>query len=181
MIRRLVALLPRSFRSLFGLLGLLAFLSGCGGGPIVATSTGRILYVATSNGIYGFSIMSTGTLAPISSQPLVTGSSEFLQIAATTGTPFGQNSPILLGADGSGTLSSWSISGGGGLNTTTLPAPVGCTSLTSITGTTPTLDNNYIVVLDGASTNSNIESISLSNGNCTVYSTLTTGVYPIQA
>ena len=70
---------------LLGSLLLLAsgsLLSSCGGGPTVASSTGRTLYLATTGGIYGFSIMSDGTLTPVSSSPLVTGS--YTQIAATS-------------------------------------------------------------------------------------------------
>ena len=62
------------------LLSVGALLASCGGGPTVATPTGRTLYLATTSGIYGFSIMNDGTLQALSSSPLATGS--YNQIAA---------------------------------------------------------------------------------------------------
>ncbi len=163
LIRRLFPRHPLSLRGLFGLLGLLAFLSGCGGGPIVATSTGRILYVATSSGIYGFSIMSTGTLTPISSQPLVTNSVQ--QMAVTPGIPAGQSTPLLLGTQTSGgSLLVWTVGGGGRLTTTT---SLSCSGLGSITGVTVTSDSQYVLVVDGgvpgSSTNLGLISFSTTS------------------
>ncbi len=121
----------------------------------MATSTGRILYVATTNGIYGFSIMSTGTLTPISSQPLVTNSLQ--QIAVTPGIPTGQSTPLLLGASGGGSLSVWTVGGGGGLTPTT---SLSCSGLSSITGVTVTADSQYVLVVDGKAYSSNLGLIS---------------------
>ena len=177
LIHRLVALLPRSFRSLFGLLGLLAFLSGCGGGPIVATSTGRILYVATSNGIYGFSIMSTGTLAPISSQPFVTNSVQ--QLAVTPGIPAGQSTPLLLGATEGSSLLVWTVGGGGSLTQST---SLSCSGLgsSSITGVTVTSDSQYVLVVDGGvqGPSANLGLISFSTTS--TCSTGASSIYPLQ-
>lgn len=174
LIRRLFPRHPLSLRGLFGLLGLLAFLSGCGGGPIVATSTGRILYVATSSGIYGFSIMSTGTLTPISSQPLVTNSVQ--QMAVTPGIPTGQSTPLLLGASGGGSLSVWTVGGSGRLTTTT---SLSCSGLGSITGVTVTSDSQYVLVVDGETTSpSNLGLISFSTPK--VCSPGTSSIYPLQ-
>ena len=178
LIHRLVALLPRSFRSLFGLLGLLAFLSGCGGGPIVATSTGRILYVATSNGIYGFSIMSTGTLAPVSSQPLVTNSVQ--QLAVTPGIPAGQSTPLLLGTQTSGgSLLVWTVGGSGSLTQST---SLSCSGLGSITGVTVTSDSQYVLVVDGETTSNNLGLISFSKTSaCSPgSSSSSSSFYPLQ-
>ena len=124
----------------------------------MATSTGRILYVATTNGIYGFSIMSTGTLTPISSQPLVTKSLQ--QIAVTPGIPTGQSTPLLLGASGgSSSLFVWTVGGGGSLTPTN---PLSCSGLSSITGVTVTADSQYVLVVDGKANSSNLGLISFS-------------------
>jgi len=176
LIRRLVPLLPRSFRGLLGLLGLLAFLSGCGGGPIVATSTGRILYVATSNGIYGFSIMSTGTLAPISSQPLATTSVQ--QLTVTPGIPAGQSTPLLLGTQTSGgSLLVWTVGGGGSLTQST---SLSCSNLSSITGVTVTSDSQYVLVVDGGVTSPSTNLGLISFSTPTTCSPGSSSVYPLQ-
>lgn len=180
MIRRLAHRLPLSLRGLFGLLGLLAFLSGCGGGPIVATSTGRILYVATSSGIYGFSIMSTGTLTPISSQPLVTNSIQ--QMAVTPGIPTGQSTPLLLGATGGSSLLVWTVGGSGRLtqSTSLSCSPSGSSSSLTITGVTVTSDSQYVLVVDGTSPSSNLGLISFSTPtNCSI-GLSSASFYPLQ-
>ena len=180
MIRRLFPRHPLSLRCLFGLLGLLAFLSGCGGGPIVATSTGRILYVATSNGIYGFSIMSTGTLTPISSQPLVTNPVQ--QMAVTPGIPTAQSTPLLLGATGGSSLLVWTVGGSGRLtqSTSLSCSPSGSSSSLTITGVTVTSDSQYVLVVDGTSPSSNLGLISFSTPtNCSIGSS-SSSFYPLQ-
>ena len=141
----------------------------------MATSTGRILYVATTNGIYGFSIMSTGTLTPISSQPLVTNSLQ--QIAVTPGIPTGQSTPLLLGASGGGSLSVWTVGGGGGLTPTT---SLSCSGLNPITGVTVTADSQYVVVVDetSSSPSPNLGLIAFSKtSSC---STGSSSFYPLQ-
>lgn len=160
---------------LLGSLLLLAsgsLLSSCGGGPTVASSTGRTLYLATTGGIYGFSIMSDGTLAPVSSSPLVTGS--YNQIAATSGT-----SPILIGANGGTSLTTWSASGGGLGSPSTLSLS-GCSNMTGATGVAVTSDNNYVLVVNGGGTTNNIGSMAISGGSCVEKNTLTSSVYPVQ-
>ena len=177
MIRRLVPPAARTFRALSALLGLLVLLSGCGGGPKVAAPTGRILYVATANGIYGFSIMSTGTLSPLSSQPLVT-TSGLEQIAATPGIPTGQSTPLLLGATGSASLSAWTIGGSGTLTPAT-SLSLSCSVVSPITGVTVTSDSQYVLVVDGTSnSSSNLGLISFSKtGTCSPGSA---SIYPLQ-
>lgn len=158
---------------LLGSLLLLAsgsLLSSCGGGPTVASSTGRTLYLATTGGIYGFSIMSDGTLTPVSSSPLVTGS--YTQIAATSA-----SSPTLIGANGTGSLTTWSTSGGGLASPSTLSLS-GCSGMTA-TGVAVTSDNNYALVVNGAATTNNIGSLPLSGGSCVEKSTVTAS-YPVQ-
>ena len=175
----------RLLRALTGLFGLLIVLSGCGGGPIVPTATGRFLYVATSSGIYGFSIMSTGTLSPLSTQPLVQNTGLF-QIAATPGIPAGQSGPLLLGATGDSSVSVWTVGGGGSLTQTT---PIGCSGssgLGAITGLAVTSDSQYLVVVDGnsggGSSSDNLGLISFSKtSSCeTGYTSASTSTYPVQ-
>ena len=174
--RRQASRLPRSLQAFIGFFGLALVLSGCGGGPTVATSTGRILYVATTSGIYGFSIMSTGTLDPLSTQPLVTNSG-ILQIAATPGIPSGQTGPLLLAATGSVSVPAWTIGSGGSL--TAVSAFESCTS--SVTGLTVTSDSQYLILTDGtAPSSSNIGLIPFSKTtSCTTGST-SSSAYPLE-
>lgn len=151
------------------LLSVGALLASCGGGPTVATPTGRTLYLATTSGIYGFSIMNDGTLQALSSSPLATGS--YNQIAATTG-----SSPLLIGANGNASLTTWSISGGGLGSQGTLS--LSCIS--HATGVAVTSDNNYVVAVDGSATSSNIASIPVTGGACQPASTTTSSAYPVQ-
>ena len=138
----------------------------------MATPTGRTLYLATTSGIYGFSIMSDGTLSAVSSSPLATGS--YNQIAATTGT-----SPMLIGANGGTSLTTWSLSGGG-LGTQGSISLSGCSSF-SATGVTVASDNSYIFVVSGsATTSSNIGSIRLGGSGCTPLTASSIPPYPIQ-
>lgn len=139
----------------------------------MATSTGRILYVATTSGIYGFSIMSTGTLSPISTQPLVTNN-KVQQIAVTPGIPTDQSTPLLLGAAGGTSLSVWTVGGGGSLTQTN---PLSCSGLT-ITGVTVTADSQYVIVVNGTSSSSNLGLIAFSK--TTSCSTGSTSFYPLQ-
>ena len=152
------------------LLSVGALLASCGGGPTVATPTGRTLYLATTSGIYGFSIMNDGTLQALSSSPLATGS--YNQIAATTG-----SSPLLIGANGNASLTTWSISGGGLGSQGTLS--LSCIS--HATGVAVTSDNNYVVAVDGGvtGTSTNIASLPVTGGTCKPAST-TTSAYPVQ-
>ena len=150
------------------LLSLNALLASCGGGPTVATPTGRTLYLATTSGIYGFSIMSDGTLSAVSASPLATGS--YKQIAATTG-----SSPLLIGANGGTSLTTWNISGGGLGSKGTIS--VSCIS--QATGVAVTSDNNYILVVDGGATTNNIASLPITGGTCHTANT-SSSVYPVQ-
>ena len=154
------------------LLSVNALLASCGGGPTVATPTGRTLYLATTSGIYGFSIMSDGTLSAVSSSPLATGS--YNQIAATTG-----SSPMLIGANGGTSLTTWSLSGGG-LGTGTNLSLSACTSFSAATGVAVTSDNNYILVVNGGATTSNIASLPITGGACKTATTTTSSAYPVQ-
>ena len=152
------------------LLSVGALLASCGGGPTVATPTGRTLYLATTSGIYGFSIMNDGTLQALSSSPLATGS--YNQIAATTG-----SSPLLIGANGTANLTTWNISGGGlGSQGTLSLANNGCSSF-SATGVAVTSDNNYVVAVDGSATSSNIATLPVTGKTCNLASTSS---YPLQ-
>ncbi len=153
------------------LLSVGALLASCGGGPTVATPTGRTLYLATTSGIYGFSIMSDGTLQALSSSPLATGS--YNQIAATTG-----SSPLLIGANGGTSLTTWNISGGGLGSKGTIS--VSCIS--QATGVAVTSDNNYVVAVDGGvpGTSTNIASLPVTGGTCHTASTTTSSAYPVQ-
>ena len=153
------------------LLSVGALLASCGGGPTVATTTGRTLYLATTSGIYGFSIMSDGTLQALSSSPLATGS--YNQIAATTG-----SSPLLIGANGGTSLTTWNISGGGLGSKGTIS--VSCIS--QATGVAVTSDNNYVVAVDGGvpGTSTNIASLPVTGGTCHTASTTTSSAYPVQ-
>ncbi len=183
MFRRHASRLPRSLQAFLGLFGLVLILSACGGGPTVATSTGRVLYVATTSGIYGFSIMSTGTLNPLSTQPLVSNT-DILQIAATPGIPAGQSGPLLLAATGTSSVSAWTIGGGGSLTqTTSLP----CSTLSAVTGLTVTSDSQYLILVDGnsqgGSSNVNLGLIPFSKtSQCTTGYTSNTSAsaYPLQ-
>ena len=178
MFRRHASRLPRSLQAFLGLFGLVLILSACGGGPTVATSTGRVLYVATTSGIYGFSIMSTGTLNPLSTQPLVSNT-DILQIAATPGIPSGQSGPLLLAATGTSSVSAWTIGGGGSLTqTTSLP----CSTLSAVTGLTVTSDSQYLILVDGNASSSNLGLISFSKtSSCASGSTSTSSsAYPLQ-
>ncbi len=183
MFRRHASRLPRSLQAFLGLFGLVLILSACGGGPTVATSTGRVLYVATTSGIYGFSIMSTGTLNPLSTQPLVSNTG-ILQIAATPGIPSGQSGPLLLAATGTSSVSAWTIGGGGSLTPTTISVSSCSSSLSNITGLTVTSDSQYLILVDGnsqggSSSNYNIGLISFSKtSSCATSSTSST--YPLQ-
>ena len=155
------------------LLSVGALLASCGGGPTVATTTGRTLYLATTSGIYGFSIMNDGTLQALSSSPLATGS--YNQIAATTG-----SSPLLIGANGGTSLTTWNISGGGLGSKGTIS--VSCIS--QATGVAVTSDNNYVVAVDGSvagSTSSiNIASLPITGGSTSCRTTSTSSGYPVQ-
>ncbi len=178
MFRRHASRLPRSLQAFLGLFGLVLILSACGGGPTVATSTGRVLYVATTSGIYGFSIMSTGTLNPLSAQPLFP-TPGILQIAATPGIPPGQSGPLLLAATGTSSVSAWTIGGGGSLTqTTSLP----CSTLSAVTGLTVTSDRQYLILVDGNASSSNLGLISFSKASsCASGSTSTSSsAYPLQ-
>ncbi len=181
MFRRHASRLPRSLQAFLGLFGLVLILSACGGGPTVATSTGRVLYVATTSGIYGFSIMSTGTLNPLSTQPLVSNTG-ILQIAATPGIPSGQSGPLLLAATGTPSVSAWTIGGGGSL---TQPTSLSCSSgsgPSTVTGLTVTSDSQYLILVDGNASNSNLGLISFSKtSSCASGSTSTSSsAYPLQ-
>ena len=153
------------------LLSLNALLASCGGGPTVATPTGRTLYLATTSGIYGFSIMSDGTLSAVSSSPLATGS--YNQIAATSG-----SSPMLIGANGGTSLTTWSL-GGGGLGAQG-KISLSCSSFSAATGVAVTSDNNYILVVNGGATTSNIASLPITGGACKTATTTTSSAYPVQ-
>ena len=157
--------------SLLLLLSSVALLSSCGGGPTVATATGRTLYLATTSGIYGFNIMSDGSLSALSSSPLVT--TNYTQIAATTG-----SSPMLIGANGGSNLTTWSLSGGGLGTGTTLSLSNGCSSFLA-TGVAVTSDNNYVLAVDGDASSNNIASLLLSGGTCRTTQSSTTD-YPVQ-
>ena len=167
----------RQTRPIFLLLSLLllfssaSFLSSCGGGPTVATTTGRTLYLATTSGIYGFNIMSDGTLSTVSSSPLVTVS--YTQIAATTG-----STSTLIGAKGGNSLTTWLISGGTLGTGTSLSLSTGCSSFNA-TGVAVTSDNNYVLAVDGSATTSNIASLPVAGGTCNLSSTKTAD-YPVQ-
>ena len=181
MFRRHASRLPRSLQAFLGLFGLVLILSACGGGPTVATSTGRVLYVATTSGIYGFSIMSTGTLNPLSTQPLVSNTG-ILQIATTPGIPSGQSGPLLLAATGTPSVSAWTIGGGGSL---TQPTSLSCSSgsgPSTVTGLTVTADSQYLILVDGNASNSNLGLISFSKtSSCASGSTSTSSsAYPLQ-
>ncbi len=154
------------------LLSVGGLLASCGGGPTVATTTGRTLYLATTSGIYGFSIMSDGTLKAVSSSPLATGS--YNQIAATTG-----SSPLLIGANGGTSLTTWSISGGGLGSQGTLSVS---SCISGATGVAVTSDNNYVVAVDGGvqGTSHNIASLPVTGGTCNPASTTTSSAYPVQ-
>ncbi len=183
LIRRRLKFVPGTLRALAVLSGLILLLSGCGGGPIVATSTGRILYVATTSGIYGFAIMSDGTLNPVSSQPLDPG--YYSQIAATSEPPTGQTSPLLLGASGLSSLTVWTIGGTGPLTkTTSLVTSVCPSSPGSITGVAVTSDNKYAFVVNGTApagaSTYNTATLALSGGGCTVSAMTTAGTFPVQ-
>ena len=153
------------------LLSVGALLASCGGGPTVATPTGRTLYLATTSGIYGFSIMSDGTLQALSSSPLATGS--YNQIAATTG-----SSPLLIGANGGTSLTTWNISGEGLGSQGTLSVS---NCISSATGVAVTSDNNYVVAVDGGvpGTSTNIASLPVTGGTCHTASTSASS-YPVQ-
>ncbi len=158
------------------LLSLNALLASCGGGPTVATPTGRTLYLATTSGIYGFSIMSDGTLSAVSSSPLATGS--YNQIAATSG-----SSPMLIGANGENNLTTWSLSGGGLGAQGKISLSSGCSSFFA-TGVAVTSDNNYVVAVSGttpggSSTTPNIASLPVTGGTCHTANT-SSSAYPIQ-
>ena len=157
------------------LLSLNALLASCGGGPTVATPTGRTLYLATTSGIYGFSIMSDGTLSAVSSSPLATGS--YNQIATTSG-----SSPMLIGAYGGTSLTTWSL-GGGGLGAQGKISLSGCTSFPPATGVAVTSDNNYVVAVSGTtsggSSTPNIASLPITGGTCHTANT-SSSAYPIQ-
>ena len=156
------------------LLSLNALLASCGGGPTVATPTGRTLYLATTSGIYGFSIMSDGTLSAVSSSPLATGS--YNQIAATSG-----SSPMLIGANGGTSLTTWSL-GGGGLGAQG-KISLSCSSFSAATGVAVTSDNNYVVAVSGTtsggSSTPNIASLPITGGG-TCQTANTSSTYPVQ-
>ena len=156
------------------LLSLNALLASCGGGPTVATPTGRTLYLATTSGIYGFSIMSDGTLSAVSSSPLATGS--YNQIAATSG-----SSPMLIGANGGTSLTTWSL-GGGGLGAQG-KISLSCGSFSAATGVAVTSDNNYVVAVSGTtsggSSTPNIASLPITGGG-TCQTANTSSTYPVQ-
>ena len=137
----------------------------------MATPTGRTLYLATTSGIYGFSIMSDGTLSAVSSSPL--DAESYNQIAATTGT-----SPMLIGANGGTSLTTWSLSGGG-LGTKGSISLSGCSSF-SATGVAVTSDNNYVLAVNGGATSSNIASLPITGGTCNLTGTTSTTSYPVQ-
>ena len=180
MFRRHASRLPRSLQAFLGLFGLVLILSACGGGPTVATSTGRVLYVATNTEIYGFSIMSTGTLNPLSTQPLFS-KTNILQIAATPGIPPGQSGPLLLAATGTSSVSAWTIGGGGSLTPTTSLSCSSSSGPGAVTGLTVTSDSQYLILVDGNASSNNLGLISFSNSStCTTESTSSSSNYPIQ-
>ena len=162
------------------LLGAALFLESCGGGPTVATSTGRILYLGTTSGLFGYSIQSDNTLKPLSSSALVPGS--WNQIAVTPETPTGSASPLLLAVT-SGTatsISNWTLNSDGTINAAgTAISLSACTSFSSVTGIAAVPGSQYVLAVDGTSSTHNIATISLATGNaCTTASTSSN--YPIQ-
>lgn len=138
----------------------------------MATATGRTLYLATTSGIYGFNIMSDGSLSALSSSPLVT--TNYTQIAATTG-----SSPMLIGANGGSNLTTWSLSGGG-LGTGTTLSLSGCSSFSAATGVAVTSDNNTVLAVNGGATSNNIASLPVSGGTCHTAHSVSTTDYPVQ-
>lgn len=150
----------------------------------MATSTGRVLYLSTTTGIYGYSIQSDNVLKPLSPAPLISGS--FNQVAATPGIPSGQSSPLLLAvASGSATaISTWPLNGDGTLNTGGEASVLAssCSSFSHITGIAAVPGNQYVLAVDGTSTSTNAATIPLpstSGLSCATAAT-SNSTYPVQ-
>lgn len=165
------------------LLGATLFLESCGGGPTVATSTGRILYLGTTSGLFGYSIQSDNTLKPLSSSALVPGS--WNQIAVTPETPTGSASPLLLAvASGTATsISNWTLNSDGTINAAGTAISASCSSFSGhITGIAAVPGNQYVLAVDGnTTTTDNIVTLPLSpTSGLTCTTASTSSNYPIQ-
>lgn len=154
--------LSGTLRSFLLLSGAALFLASCGGGPIVATTTGHYLFVSNSSGIYSFSILSDNTLSPVSTSPQQPQGS-FTGMAFVK-TPAGTASPTLYATTGS---SIWAFpSTGGGTIGTSVPVTLTSCSLSSssITAITATPGGHYLLIAYGSSSSYSLAALQLTSG-----------------
>lgn len=149
--------------------------ASCGGGPNVASATGHYLYLASSNGIYGFSIMSNNTLSPLSSSALATGSYTAVLVDPTPG---GASSPVLYAVNGGSSITSFPINGNGTLGSATSLSPSG-TCPTVFSGLSTTADGNWLLAVDNILASNNIVAINLKTSACAAESSVDGTNFPI--
>lgn len=151
----------------------------------MASSTGRVIYLATNNGIYAYSIMSNGTLNPVTANPQVSGS--YNQIAVTPGTPSGSTTPLLLATTTTSTtvITTWPLNGNGTVDAAGAGSIAGsCTTGGTYTGTVTGIavapDDQYVVAVDGThTTTDNVATLPLpGTTGCTTASS--SASYPVQ-
>jgi hypothetical protein len=150
----------------------------------VATSTGRVLYLGTTSGIFGYSIQSDNTLKPLSASALEPGS--WNQVAVTPEAPTGSSSPLLLAvASGTATasISNWTLNSDGTINAAGTAINASCTSFSGhVTGIAAVPGSQYVLAVDGnTQSTDNIATLPLSSTSgltCTTAST--SSDYPIQ-
>lgn len=159
---------------LLGLTGL-SSLTSCGGGPNVASATGHYLYLASSNGIYGFSLMSNNTLSPLSSSALVNGAYTAVVVDPTPG---GVNSPVLYAVNSGTSISSFAINGNGTLGSVSSLSLTG-TCLAHYSGLSLTADGNWLLAVDNSVPTSNIDAINLKTNACGTESSVDSTHFPI--
>jgi hypothetical protein len=154
----------RAVLTLFLALAGLSSITSCGGGPNVASATGHYLYLASSNGIYGFSIMSNNSLSPLSNTALASGAYTGVLVVSTPG---GSSTPVLYAVNGGGAIATFPINGNGTLGTeTNLTTTGSCPGAYS--GLSATADGNWLLAVDNSTATNNIVSINLkSNNACT--------------
>jgi hypothetical protein len=172
--RHLPRTIARVVVTLFlGLAGL-SSLTSCGGGPNVASATGHYIYLASSNGIYGFSLMSNNTLSPLSNSALASGAYTAIIVDPTPG---GISSPVLYAVNSGTSISSFPINGNGTLGTPTSLSPTSC--LTDYSGLSVTADGNWLLAVDNLVATNNIAAINLKTDACGTVSSVDSSNFPI--
>ncbi len=157
-----------------GLAGL-SSITSCGGGPTVASATGHYLYLASSNGIYGFSIMSNNTISPLSNTALASGAYTAVIVDPTPG---GVNSPVLYAVNSGASISSFAINGNGTLGSVSSLSLTG-NCLAHYSGLSLTADGNWLLAVDNSVATSNIDAINLKTNTCETVSSVDGSNFPI--